>query len=131
MTALHELSAGDLLAAYRTRALSPVEVTRAVLAHVARWEPHLHATYALDADAAMAMARASEARWAAAAPQGALDGVPAMLKENIATRGVPTPLGTAATELVPAAEDSPPAARLREAGAVLLGKTTMPGEQST
>ena len=126
MTALHELSAGDLLAAYRTRALSPVEVTRAVLAHVARWEPHLHATYALDADAAMAMARASEARWAAAAPQGALDGVPAMLKENIATRGVPTPLGTAATELVPAADDAPPAARLREAGAVLLGKTTMP-----
>ena len=126
MTALHELSAGDLLAAYRTRALSPVEVTRAVLAHIARWEPHLHATYALDADAAMAMARASEARWAAAAPQGALDGVPAMLKENIATRGVPTPLGTAATELVPAADDAPPAARLREAGAVLLGKTTMP-----
>ena len=126
MTALHELSAGELLAAYRTRALSPVEVTRAVLAHVARWEPHLHATYALDADAAMAMARASEARWAAAAPQGALDGVPAMLKENIATRGVPTPLGTAATELVPAADDAPPAARLREAGAVLLGKTTMP-----
>ena len=127
MTALHDLSAGELLAAYRSRALSPVEVTRAVLAHIARWEPHLHATYALDPDAAMATARASEARWAAASPQGALDGVPAMLKENLATRGVPTPLGTAATELVPAAEDSPPAARLREAGAVLLGKTTMPG----
>ena len=126
MTALHDLSAGELLAAYRSRALSPVEVTRAVLAHIARWEPHLHATYALDPDAAMATARASEARWAAASPQGALDGVPAMLKENLATRGVPTPLGTAATELVPAAEDSPPAARLREAGAVLLGKTTMP-----
>ena len=49
-----------------------------------------------------------------------------MIKENIATKGVPVPLGTAATELVPAAEDAPPAARLREAGAVLIGKTTMP-----
>jgi aspartyl-tRNA(Asn)/glutamyl-tRNA(Gln) amidotransferase subunit A len=49
-----------------------------------------------------------------------------MIKENIATRGVPVPLGTAATVLVPAERDAPPAARLREAGAVILGKTTMP-----
>ena len=48
------------------------------------------------------------------------------IKENIATRGVPMPLGTAATELAPAPDDAPPAARLREAGAVILGKTTMP-----
>jgi len=126
MPALQDLSAGELLAAYRTRALSPVEVAQAVLAHIGRWEPHLCATYALDAEGALAMARASEARWAAGTPAGALDGVPAMLKENIATRGVPMPIGTAATELVPAAADAPPAARLREAGAVLLGKTTMP-----
>ena len=52
--------------------------------------------------------------------------MPATLKDNIPTRGVPVPLGTAATELVPAAADFPPAARLREAGAVILGKTTMP-----
>ena len=126
MAALQDLSAGELLAAYRARALSPVEVTQAVLAHIARWEPHLCATYALDAEGALAMARASEARWVAGAPAGALDGVPAMLKENIATRGVAMPIGTAATELVPAAADAPPAARLREAGAVFLGKTTMP-----
>ena len=49
-----------------------------------------------------------------------------MIKENIATEGVPMPLGTAATELTPAPHDAPPAARLREAGAVILGKTTMP-----
>ena len=126
MTAAHELSATALAAAYRSGALSPVEATRAVLAHIERWEPHLRATYALDPEAAIAMARDSEARWLRGTPQGAIDGVPAMVKENLATRGVPTPLGTAATELVPAAEDSPPAARLREAGAVLLGKTTMP-----
>jgi aspartyl-tRNA(Asn)/glutamyl-tRNA(Gln) amidotransferase subunit A len=126
MPALQDLSAGELLAAYRARALSPVEVTLAVLAHIGRWEPHLCATYALDAEGALAMARASEARWAAGTPAGALDGVPTMLKENIATRGVAMPIGTAATELVPAAADAPPAARLREAGAVFLGKTTMP-----
>ncbi|MDE2627942.1 MAG: amidase [Burkholderiales bacterium] len=126
MTALHDLSATELLSAYRSRALSPLEVARAVLAHIAAWEPHLHATYALDARQALAQAEASQARWLAGTPQGALDGVPVMIKENIATQGVPVPLGTAATELVPAPVDAPPAARLREAGAVILGKTTMP-----
>lgn len=129
-TALHTLSATELVAAYRAGTLSPVDVTQAVLAHVARCEPVLHATYAPDADGAMAMARASEARWRAGRPievNGAcIDGVPVTIKENIATRGVPVPLGTAATELVPAAQDAPPAARLREAGAVFLAKTTMP-----
>ena len=126
MTALHDLSAAELLAAYRTKVLSPVEVTRAVLAHIGTWEPHLHATYALDGDEALAQAEASQARWLKGAPLGPLDGVPLTLKENIATRGVPVPIGTAATELAPAPLDAPPAARTREAGAVLLCKTTMP-----
>ena len=125
-TPLHDLGATELLAAYRSKALSPVEVTRAVLAHINEWEPRLHATYALDADAAMTQAEASQARWMKNAPQGPLDGVPTFIKENIATRGVPIPLGCAATELTPATRDAPPAARLREAGAVIVGKTTMP-----
>ncbi|NMM75596.1 amidase [Acidovorax sp. SRB_24] len=124
--ALHALPAHALLAAYRARTLSPVEVTRAVLDHIERWEPHLHATWLLRPEAALAQARASEARWQRGAPQGLLDGVPATLKDNIATRGDPTPLGTAAADLVPASADAPPAARLREAGAVLVAKTTMP-----
>jgi len=123
---LHDLCAIALLDLYRRKAASPVEVTRAVLRHIGRWEPHLHATHALDPEAALVQAEASQARWLKGTPQGALDGVPAMIKENIATQGVPVPLGTAATELVPAAQDAPPAARLREAGAVILGKTTMP-----
>jgi aspartyl-tRNA(Asn)/glutamyl-tRNA(Gln) amidotransferase subunit A len=126
MTELHALSAAELGAAFRTKALSPVDVTRAVLDHIAAWEPHLHATYALDAAAALAQAEASQARWLKGEALGPLDGVPTMIKENIATRGVPTPLGTAATVLVPAERDAPPAQRLREAGAVILGKTTMP-----
>ncbi|ATA53446.1 amidase [Variovorax boronicumulans] len=125
-TPLYELSALQLLERYRDRALSPVEVTQAVLARIERWEPHIHATYGLDAEAALASARASEARWAQGKPQGDLDGVPVTLKENIATRGAPTPIGSAATVLAPAAADAPAAARLREAGAVIVTKTTMP-----
>ena len=56
MTALHDLSAVELVARFRDRSLSPVEVTRAVLDRVAAWEPHLHATYALDGDAVGALA---------------------------------------------------------------------------
>ena len=123
---LHALSAVELVAAYRAGSLAPVEVVRDVLRRIERWEPHLRATYALDAEGALAQAEASQARWLKGEPQGALDGVPVTIKENIATHGVPVPLGTAATELVPAAMDAPPAARLREAGAVILGKTTMP-----
>ena len=126
MTALHDLPAHALVAAYRQRTLSPVEVTEAVLAHIARWEPHIAATYLLRPEAALAQARASEARWLRGQPQGLLDGVPTTLKENIATQGDPTPLGTAATELTPATADAPPAARLRESGAVIVAKTTMP-----
>lgn len=126
MTALHDLPAQDLLAAYRQRTLSPVEVTQAVLAHMERWEPHIRATYLLQPEHALAQARASEARWQRGEPQGLLDGVPVTIKENIATQGDPTPLGTAAVPLVPAAADAPPAARLREAGAVMVAKTTMP-----
>ena len=126
MSALHDLSAVELLAAYRAKTLSPVEVARDLLAYIQAWEPHLHATYALDADAALTQAEASQARWLKGTPRGPLDGVPATIKENIATKGVPVPLGSAATELVPAEHDAPPAARLREAGAVIVSKTTMP-----
>ncbi|GAA4424356.1 amidase [Acidovorax lacteus] len=126
MTALHDLSAPDLVAAYRSRQLSPVEVMQSVLDHAERWEPHLQATYLLRPDAALAQARASEARWQQGAPLGPVDGVPVTIKDNIATQGDPTPLGTAAVALTPAAADAPPAARMREAGALLWAKTTMP-----
>ncbi|HET7793193.1 MAG TPA: amidase [Rhizobacter sp.] len=126
MTALHTLGAVELLALYSSKAVSPVDVTRAVLTQIERCEPRVQATYALDPDGALAQATASEARWQQGEPHGALDGVPVTIKENIATRGVPVPLGTAAVVLAPAERDAPPAARLREAGAVILGKTTMP-----
>jgi len=126
MSDLHDLPAHALLAAYRQRTLSPVEVTEAVLKHIDAWEPHIKATYLLRPEAALEQARASEARWKRGEPMGLLDGVPATIKENIATRGDPLPAGTAAVDLVPAAADAPPAARMREAGAVIVSKTTMP-----
>lgn len=126
MTSLADLSAVDLVARYRDRSLSPVEVTEAVLQRIEAWEPRLNALWALDPAAARAAAAASARRWAAGAPLGPVDGVPVTVKDNIATKGVPVPVGTAATPLVPAAEDAPPAARLRESGAVILAKTTMP-----
>ncbi len=123
---LYELSAPELVAGYRSRAFSPVEVTQAVLDHIARWEPHLHASYLLRPELALDQARASESRWHEGQPCGVLDGVPVTIKENIATRGDPVPLGTLATDLTPAVASAPPAARLREAGAVMVCKTTMP-----
>src|ERR1700738_3151463 len=126
MTAIHEMTAGDLLAAYKTKKLSPVEAVDAIIARIEAWEPKLKALYAPDFGEARKQAEASEKRWQQGKPQGALDGVPITIKENIAAKGVPVPWGTAATKLVPAVADSPAAARVREAGAIILSKTTMP-----
>ena len=125
MTPLHALSTADLLDGYARGRFSPVEVARDLIAHIERWEPTLHALWAFDPEQVLAQARASEARWRDGTAR-ALEGVPCTLKENIATAGLPVPLGTAATVLTPAAADAPPAARLKEAGAVLVAKTTMP-----
>ena len=126
MTAIPDMTAGELLAGYKTKKLSPVEAVDAVIAHIGKWEHKLKALYAPDFGGARKQAQASEKRWQQGAPIGALDGVPITIKENIATKGVPVPLGTAASDLVPAQADAPAAARVREAGAILLAKTTMP-----
>ena len=126
VTSLHDLSAHDLIAGFKARQFSPSEVLEDVLSHVAVWEPHIKALYAFDPDGARATAKASTERWQKSEPMGPLDGVPATIKENIATKGVPVPLGAASVKQVPAAVDAPPAARLREAGAVIFSKTTMP-----
>jgi aspartyl-tRNA(Asn)/glutamyl-tRNA(Gln) amidotransferase subunit A len=126
MTALHDLSAAELSTAYRARELSPVEVVRAAFARIAAWEPTINAMYVLDEEGALARATESEERWRVGEALSALDGVPITIKDNIAVKGFASPLGTAAGDMAPAAVDSPPAARVREAGCVLLGKTTMP-----
>ena len=125
-TALQDLTACQMLAGFHGKQFSPSEVLEDVLAHVAEWEPHIKALYAFDPDGARKAAKESTARWQKGAPVGPLDGVPITIKENIATKGVPVPLGAATTTLTPSPVDAPPAARVREAGAVIFTKTTMP-----
>jgi aspartyl-tRNA(Asn)/glutamyl-tRNA(Gln) amidotransferase subunit A len=121
------MAAAELAAQYARGALSPVEVTRACLKRITACEPKLNAMYRLDAEGALAAAEASEARWRKKETLSALDGMPVTLKENLYTKGDPAPIGTRANEdAAPQPADSPPAARLREAGCVILGKTTMP-----
>jgi aspartyl-tRNA(Asn)/glutamyl-tRNA(Gln) amidotransferase subunit A len=126
VSSLHDLSATDLIAGFRARQFSPTEVLDDVLTHIAVWEPHIKALYAFDPEGARRSAKASTERWQKGEPIGALDGVTVTIKENIATKGIAVPLGTATTKLVPAEMDAPPAARLREAGAIIFSKTTMP-----
>ena len=121
-----DMSAYDLRRAYAARTLSPVEALEAVIARVEKLEPRLMALWAVDFEGARAMAGDSEARWRKGAPLGPIDGAPLTIKENIATRGAPMPLGTAASELAPSPADAPPAARSRESGAVIFARTTMP-----
>ncbi len=121
------LSATELLAAYRSRALSPVEVARAVLARIDEIDPQLNAFRLVDPESALRDAQAAEARWAAGTPCGALDGVPASIKDIILTRGWSTLRGSRTVDPAgPWEVDAPCVARLREAGAVLLGKTNTP-----
>jgi aspartyl-tRNA(Asn)/glutamyl-tRNA(Gln) amidotransferase subunit A len=126
VTSLHDLSAVDLIAGFKAKQFSPSDVLEDVLTHVAAWEPHIKALYLFDPDGARAVAKASSERWQKGEATGALDGVPVTIKDNIATKGQPVPLGAASVKLKPAAADAPPAARLREAGAIIFAKTTMP-----
>ena len=127
MAGIHEFDAVQVAAQYAAGALSPVEATRECLARIEAWEPRLNAMYRVDRDGALAAARESESRWRAKKPLSPLDGVPVTIKENIYTLGDPSPIGTGANDdAPPQPADAPPAARLREAGCVILGKTTMP-----
>lgn len=126
MTDLLDLTIRDLIAGYRAKTLSPHEYWLAVEARIEAFEPHVAALYAYDPQGAREQAKASTERWLRDEPRGSLDGIPVSLKELIATRGQPVPLGTAAVELAPAEDDAPIAARLKEDGAVIFAKTTCP-----
>ncbi len=107
--------------------MSPVDVTREVLARISSCEPHINALYRVDAEGALRQAQEAHERWRAKRPRSPLDGVPVTIKENVYTRGDPAPIGTRANEdAAPQPADAPAAARAREAGCVIVGKTTMP-----
>ena len=126
-TDLGTLGAGDLLRLYRRKAASPVEATRAALDRISRFNHAVNAYVLVDEDAAMADARASEARWMAGAPAGPVDGVPSSIKDLTFTRGWPTRKGSKTIAADgPWDVDAPFTAHMRAAGAVILGKTATP-----
>jgi aspartyl-tRNA(Asn)/glutamyl-tRNA(Gln) amidotransferase subunit A len=126
MTAIASLSAAELGKLYASRELSPVEVARDTLARIERFEPEVNAFTVRDADLTRTMAEASQARWLKGGALGPLDGVPVTIKDNIGVKGWPMRRGSAVAASTPWPDDAPATARLREAGCVFLGKTTMP-----
>ncbi len=131
MSDLTQCTVEQLLTLFRGGAVSPVEVTQEVLLRTQRINPLINAFCLVDEDAALANARISEQRWQAhrrnAAPVGALEGIPVSIKDLILTQGWPTLRGSRTVNPKQNWDvDAPVTARLREAGAVLLGKTTTP-----
>jgi len=121
------MSATELLALYKSKELSPVEATQAVLDRVHDKNEAINAFNVIDDEAALRDARASEARWTRGEPMGRLDGVPTSIKDLVITKGWPTLRGSLTTDPDgPWEEDAPCVERLREHGAVLFGKTTTP-----
>ena len=119
--------AAELVAAFRARERSPVEEAEAALERIAALDERVNAFCLVDADAALADARASEARWGRGDPAGPLDGVPVGVKDLLLTRGWPTLRGSRVVDPAgPWDEDAPVVASLRRSGAVLPGKTTTP-----
>jgi len=127
VTDLAMTSAADLVDGYRDRTISPVDATQAALDAIERLDPAVNAFVLVDRDGALAAAKESEARWHAGEPLGPGDGVPTSIKDALLTRGWPTLRGS---RLIDASQDwpddAPSVARLRETGAVILGKTTTP-----
>ena len=131
MSDLTQCTVEQLLTLFRGGAVSPVEVTQEVLLRIQRINPLINAFCLVDEEAALANARISEQRWQAhrrnAAPVGALEGIPVSIKDLILTQGWPTLRGSRTVNPKQNWDvDAPVTARLREAGAVLLGKTTTP-----
>lgn len=126
MTDILALDGASLLAAYRNRTLSPREAIEAVLAGIARHDPVLNAFLLVDPDGARAAAAASETRWQRGEPRGPCDGLPVTVKDNLVWAGHPARRGSRTTSPQPVAESAPAVDRLLEAGAVPVGKTTLP-----
>jgi aspartyl-tRNA(Asn)/glutamyl-tRNA(Gln) amidotransferase subunit A len=124
---LNWLSAAALSRGFRKKQFSPVEVAKACLNQIQAYDKRLNALCFLDEAAALRQAQDSEKRWFSGESLSALDGVPVLIKDLLLVRGWPTLRGSRTIERNQAwDEDAPSVARLREAGAVFVGKTTTP-----
>lgn len=126
MTDLLSLPGAALRGKFAAKSLSPVELLDITLKRLDAVEPNINAFAIVDRDGARAAAKASEARWQKGAPVGPVDGLIATIKDNVFVKGLPNRRGTRISPDAPADFDSPATARMREAGAVILGKTTLP-----
>ncbi|MGC5699167.1 amidase [Pseudomonas sp. NFXW11] len=125
--ALHLLSIEALLQGFASLQFTPVDLLQAVLARIERHEPGLNALCERQDQAALLAAQASSARWAAGQPMGRLDGIPILVKDNHDIQGWHTGNGSKALAGGPPLQhDSALVARLREAGAIFIAKTTLP-----
>jgi len=123
----HEMTAAELSAAYEARDLSPVEVTEACLTRIEALDSQINAFCHIDPETTRHQAEESEQRWLEGHPLSPLDGVPVAVKDLLLTKGWPTRRGSLTVDAKgPWNEDAPTVARLKEAGAVLIGKTTTP-----
>ncbi|KUL53141.1 amidase [Streptomyces sp. NRRL F-4489] len=127
-TRLSALTATRLAAGYAAGDFSPVEAVREVLQRAEAAQAAVNAFVRIDGEEALAQAAASAERWRRGEPAGPLDGVPVTVKDLLLTRGAPTLRGSRTVRPGDAAwdEDAPAVARLRESGAVFVGKTTTP-----
>lgn len=124
--AMHRLSATQILQLYQRKELSPVDVLKETFKQVLKYNPGLNAFVLLDEKQAMHQARSAEKRWVKGTPKGMLDGIPVTIKDWFHHKGWPTRYGSTLSSTLPQAEDSPPVARLKEEGAIIIGKTTLP-----
>ena len=124
---LAQMTATQLLPLFRKKELSPVEVLKSVFERIDALGERFHPFCYLDRADAMAAAKASESRWLHGNSMGLLDGVSTTVKDLVLTKGWPTLRGSRTVDPSQAwTEDAPAVARLREHGAVILGKTTTP-----
>ncbi len=119
-------SIGALIRRFEARDLSPVDAVDAAFDRIETYDPQLNAFCALDMERARDAARRSEERWRRSQPLGPLDGIPISVKDNLLVAGLPCRRGSRTTSAEPVGEDAPVVARLREAGAIILGKTNLP-----
>ncbi|MDN5939049.1 MAG: amidase [Salinisphaera sp.] len=125
-TDLGTMDAGQLTALFKSRDASPLEATRAALDRIDRFNDAVNAYVHVDREGAEKAAKASGRRWGRGEPRSRIDGVPVSLKDLTDVAGMPAREGSLTTSDEPCERDAPPTARLREAGAVILGKTNTP-----
>ena len=122
MSELHWLTASEASRAFAARTLSPVELLSALLQRIDRLDPVLHAFIRLDADAAMDAACTAEKEIAAGRIRGPLHGIPIGVKDIIDVAGLPTTCHSKILLDNVAKQDATVIAKLRQAGAIIVGK---------